>query len=398
MSAERGLSECFRVTNQRADGEAASRLGELSPGERAKLAGMADPTGVVSAYIDFTDGGQHRAEQGVRRAFAQLARDHPDGLSARTWRSLLHDALERLVDMVGLDTHGGERARVAFIPLTEGEGRLIRVASGLPDLITAAERPYVRPLLAAEDESARAAVIGVTDRGLTITEFWGNQPRAEWSLPFHESLMSRRLQGPSRARRVPGPRAEAQTDLVERRSDAHLDRAIGGAMPDLVELARRHHWRELAVGGDVRDSRKVAAALSDASIEALVHPQHVESLDERRAALAALARVRAGAQAERVEELLAASKGGRAVLGASATMEALERFQALSVVLGAPVQGSTTAIPRSPSLGIGDGDLHDPLNDIACTALSYEVPVATVAGDASRALPASAVGALLRTT
>ncbi|MDH3725696.1 MAG: hypothetical protein OER93_08150, partial [Thermoleophilia bacterium] len=65
---------------------------------------------------------------------------------------------------------------------------------------------------------------------------------------------------------------------------------------------------------------------------------------------------------------------------------------------GAPVQGSTTAIPRSPSLGIGDGDLHDPLNDIACTALSYEVPVATVAGDASRALPASAVGALLRTT
>jgi hypothetical protein len=128
----------------------------------------------------------------------------------------------------------------------------------------------------------------------------------------------------------------------------------------------------------------------------MVYPQHVSSVEERRGALAALGRERAHAHEARAEELVAASAGGRAVMGASATLEALQQSQARSVVLGAPVHGSTTAIPQSPALGIGEGSFHDPLNDVVCVALEHGVPIVTVAGDAGRGLPASAVGALLR--
>ena len=97
---------------------APARLGALDPGELAAIAATPDPVGVISAYMNFSEGGQHRAETTVRRAFTLLKDGEDDGRSRREWSALLDDALERLVERMAVRPASGERARVVFIPVS----------------------------------------------------------------------------------------------------------------------------------------------------------------------------------------------------------------------------------------------------------------------------------------
>ena len=51
------------------------RLGEMSGEEWAALAALSDPVGVLSACVDFSSGGRHRAEAEVRPVVASMADD-----------------------------------------------------------------------------------------------------------------------------------------------------------------------------------------------------------------------------------------------------------------------------------------------------------------------------------
>jgi hypothetical protein len=373
------------------------RLGALRSTDTAAIASTADPVGVVSAYVNFAGGGQHRAETAVRRAVAALS-DSPGGdHSHQEWSTLLDQALERLVEQVDVRPAAGERARAVFLPLSHGTGHAVRVASPLPDLVIVDRRPYLRPLLAAEAGSLLVGIVGVTHAGLTITEFWGEQSTAEWSMPLTDDSDTRRLQGPSRPRLGAGGRAEAQTDLLDRRAAVRSDRLLTESIGDLVEQIGRHAWKKVIVGGDVRDSRRVVALLGDAGVDALLHSQHVDSARERLAALNAFNQARVEGDSERVHELLAATQdGGPACVGAATTLEAIEQGRARLVLVGEPAAGATTALPASPLNGLGGAGLHDPLNDVALAAATAEVPLVTLAGDLVSELPVASVGALLR--
>lgn len=356
-----------------------------------------DSLATLSAYVNFTDHGQHRAEATARSAVQSLSGTPPPTVARPLWRSIVASGAERLSELVSRPTEPGERSRAVFVALRDGSDVSVPLAVPIPGLVAVAEHPYVRLLLQAAAKSQRFGVTRVGAGGVTIRELFGGSVRAEWTLPFTDPHAARHLQGPSRPRFAAGRRAQVHGDLLRSRHDTHLQAELADAAEQIATIAHRRSWRTIVVAGSARERAAIVDGLAARSGPPCVHARATDGSDDVGGAVQAVHHEEDRRATECVRELLAATAEGRAVSGAHAVSSAIDDDRATLVVIGAPESGITAALPHGPVLDLGETG-ENPLETIAWTALAREVPVVSAPPAAGALLPPPHVAAFVTTT
>lgn len=363
----------------------------------AEVARINDSLATLSAYVNFADQGQHRADGTARRAVQSLGGTPPPTVGRPLWRSLVASGAERLSELVSRPTEPGERSRAVFVALRDGQEVSVPLAVPIPGLVAVARHPYVRLLLQAAAKSQRFGVTGVSTTGVTIRELFGRSVRAEWTLPFQDPNAARRLQGPSRSRTTAGRRAQVHGDLLRSRRDTHVRAEIEDAVEQIATIADRRAWRAIVVSGSARERAALVDGLAARNTPPCVHARATDGSDDVDGAVQAADHEEDRRATARVRELLASTGEERAAIGAHAVLSAIEDDRAALVAIGAPESGITAGLPHGPVLDLDDaGD--NPLETIAWTALAGGVPVVSAPPAAGALLPPPHVGAFLTTT
>jgi hypothetical protein len=263
---------------------------------------IADPLGVVSAYVDRPDHADGRLVRAValagelRRLEQDVARDGRAEL-ATAYRDCLSRIRPALARMVGGATPG----RALFAPLSSEE--VFEMGVGLPVGVTAALEPtaYVRPLVAAFDEGRPA---GVMVAGATTAQLF------EWRMGAVEEVGECRFAG-----------AHARW----RREGAVLAARLAH---EVQQISAERAWTRILVAGDGRLAHALARNAAPSGCDVSMVSRSVEGLRPRGIAAVVGADVHdAQRRYERrlVERVVAAALSDRAaVLGAVGTLEALQ--------------------------------------------------------------------------
>jgi peptide subunit release factor 1 (eRF1) len=314
-----------------------------------ELSGLRDPAGgVVSAYLDT---GWHDEHQRDRiRVFVKNERRRlaaagppaaaPDDLA---WVEAQTEAL------VAQTLAPGAGGAALFACRAIGLREVHPVPGPLACALVVGDRPFLRPLADVVEGHPPAVVVFVDGRSARLVplgvERPGGEVRLESDVPGHHRRGGWALLAESRYRRH-----------IDERRGRHLD-AVADAVAAAVGDARDGVLVLAGEPGTVADLRRHLAAGLQARVRAELTAGHHEPAATLAArATEALARAAAAAEGATLDDLLVeAAKGGRAVAGLTATLEAVARGAVHRLYLARTFRATGTECPHCGVIQAGDG-------------------------------------------
>lgn len=309
-------------------------------------------------------------------------------------------------DVHAAQAHSGGAGFAVFADLETGTVLRIPVDRPLPTRVTVGARADVRPLVRALHEAQPAGVVRATAERVELGEWApaGVEGIVAFTLP---PLETPDLRGPSAAHprsapeAAPGSRSSRQHDLHRARIDAARRALAGEAAGRIAAEARERAWPDLVLAGEgeITDALLVALPPEVACLVVRATLPDWRSPAELGGEIAsALAATRRGRAADLLAETrTTALRGGHAVLGVEATLEALAagRVRTLLLPVDAPIAGHVASDGSLEALRRGGPAPHE-VDDRLADAM---IRVALVGGAdvaLADALEAGEAAALLR--
>jgi hypothetical protein len=382
------------------------------------LAGLRDPLGVLSLYVDVRPpsagarpGWRLEVENQIGSVREQVAATEPHGR-----RQAILGGLDELAPEIeaALDPRQSGRTRVLFAGIEWGERRRFHLQLPGPTRVLLEPSAFVRPLLELMRLGRSAGIVSVSRSEVTVLgwEFGAAEPVAAWSIEVDTSEWSE-LKGPAAPNPASAQQMASQHDRFQREVREEQVRAIVAHGAELEMLRDAHGWDVIVVAGDPRLAEPLAAELSGGDQSILIVDKELHGVPHHEVAgllLPVIEAHRAQREREFVELLCdAALAGGHAALGPKDTLDALNdgRVTRLALEVDRHLAGvragdgrlfvdeehahARRAVRLAPEGHLGERMVE--------RALETSAEVEPISGPAAEALaPYEGVGALLRWT
>jgi peptide subunit release factor 1 (eRF1) len=357
---------------------------------------------VLSVYLDVDQSKASNLKRGFETVLQNLLREVERGLDERARQAFEADRARVLRFMQGYEPR--KKGLVIFCDARHGFWWDREVPVSLPNVARFERTPYLRPLIEILDEYERYGVVLLDkEKARVFTVHVGE-------IEEHEAIFD---DVPRRTVTTSTDRLWSQKNL-QRHHDAHVHEHAVRVAERVRELAERYRFDRLIVGGTVEAVGELMRVLPKRVSERVVGTISLPVTASASEVLAEVLRIeeQVERQAEHrlVESLLtAAGKGDRAVVGPTATLEALHegRVWRLVYVGDHALAGSVCAQcgalfwePQRETCWYCGGTLEtapDFLNRVLERTLALGGSVEEVRGPAAERLKAAGgVGAFLR--
>lgn len=220
---------------------------------------MRDRIGVLSFYVGITPDElanpqppwQIEIRNGLRTVRQRVREEQP----RERWQAVHErlDALEpELAELV--DSKAPGRGRALFATVGDGEIRRVTVQVPFLQRVVIDETPFVRPLVAAQDEGRPAGIVVLHRGGLRVLEWRLGEAEDLEAVTFSlgDAQLTGEKSGPAADNPALAQQSVVHRDRFEHRLDENRLRLLRSAGADIAATVQQRGWDRLVVAGEAR--------------------------------------------------------------------------------------------------------------------------------------------------
>lgn len=239
------------------------------------LLDMSDQIGVLSFYVGITPEEmanpqppwQIEIRNGVREIRQQVREHQP----REHWKAV-HERLDALEPQISelVDAKAPGRGRAMFVGIGNGETHRVSIQVPFRQRVIMDHMPFVRPLVAAQDEGRSAGVVVLHRGGLRLLEWRLGvaEELAATTFTVGDAQFGGEKTGPAGDNPALAQQSVVHKERFEHRLDEHRQRLLRSTAADVASTVQQRGWDRLVVAGEPR-LRQVfleAAQLNDGTI------------------------------------------------------------------------------------------------------------------------------------
>jgi hypothetical protein len=240
-----------------------------------ELAGLRDPLGVLSIYVDArpaSAGARPEWRLDVENQIGAL-RENVATTEPHSRRQAILDGLDELAPEIEavLDPRQSGRTRVLFAGIEQGERRRFHLQLPGSTRVLLEPSAFIRPLLELMHLGRSAGIVSVSRSEVSVLgwEFGVVEPVAVWSIDVDTSQWSE-LKGPAAPNPASAQQTASQHDRFQRQVLEEQVRAIVAHGDELARLRDARDWDVVIVAGDPRLAEPLAGELSGGDQSVLI--------------------------------------------------------------------------------------------------------------------------------